>query len=591
MKRFLAFLMCILMVVPLMFSCANNDEEAEEDKGTTIPVYISSEIYNFDPAYAYTNEASVKILGLIYQGMFRINESGKRENALCKSYKIIEDESDGLYKIQFKLKDTKWSDGRAVQADDFVYAFKRIMEPEFMGEAVSMLFDIKNARAVKSGDASIDDLGVYAVDLTVLEIEFETRIDYEQFCDYLASPLLVPLREDAVNKATDWSSNTSILVCNGPFVVRTFDPGNKLVLERNIYYMRDVEEDKLTKYVVPYRLVMNFSKDAAENLVDFENVRIAYDAEISLASRSDYADKAETQDMQTVLSYVFNTKVAPFDNAKVRQALSLALDRTKIAEIMVYAAPAAGLITNGVYNTTIKAKTTFRSVGGDLVSASADLTKAKSLLSEAGVSGGSFEITIRNNEVDRAVAEYAVSVWEQLGFSVSIRELDFSEYEENEYDLVTDEFAEAYAASDFDVISIDYQMFSTDAFPNLAQFAYAFAGGKMDLASGNFDYVPHVSGYASEEYNTLIESAFAEKDRTKRAEILHQAEALLISDAPIAPLAVYKNAYVLNSDLSKRSLSREFWGYTNFAKANLSNEENYTVETTQEGTAASENAG
>jgi len=573
MKKVFALLLCLAMVVTVFAGCQNNDDE---DKGATIPMYLSSEIYSFDPAVAYTDEAAVKVLGLVYEGLFRVNSSGKVEKAICKSYKITEDPENDIHRIEFKLKNTAWSDGRLVQAQDFVYAIKRVMEPEFHGEAASMLFDIKNARAVKAGDMSIDDLGVVDSDKTVLQIDFETTIDYDQFIEYLASPLLVPIREDAVGKATDWASNTSILVCNGPFVVRSFSPGEKLVLERNIYYYRNVEEDRLKKYVVPYRLSISFKDDSSEQLVKFENGEIVYDAYLPLAKRAEYADKVTTSDMMTSLSYVFNTTKAPFDKADVRNALSLALDRQAIADIVVYAKAATGLITDGVRDAG--SKKMFRENGGDLISASADLQKAKDLLNKAGVKGGSFAITIRNNEVDRAVAEYAQGVWKTLGFNVTIVEKSFSKYSNNDYDLVSNEFYKAYEGKDFDVISIDYQMMSTDAFPNLAQFATEFSGGKIDLASGNYEFTPHVSGYSNEEYDTLIESAFAEKDRTKRAEILHQAEEKLLADAPIIPLVTYQHAYIASSDLSK--FTTAYYGFNNFAKAKLKDYEQYAEETT-----------
>ena len=79
-------------------------------------------------------------------------------------YTYTTDEEKGEYKLLIDLKSTKWSDGRTVQAADFVYAWKRIIDPEFRGDASSLLYDIRNARKVKFGDASIDDFGASAVD-------------------------------------------------------------------------------------------------------------------------------------------------------------------------------------------------------------------------------------------------------------------------------------------------------------------------------------------------------------------------------------------------------------------------------------------
>ena len=549
MKKILCLLLSLVLIGASAVSCAQTDEDST-DKGSIIPVYLSTEIYDFDPATANTDDAATKILGMIYEGLYKFDSNGKLQEGLASGYKVIENPEDNIYELEIYLKNTAWSDGRSVQAADFVYAIKRALEPEYRGEAAALLMEIKNAKAVKAGDMSIDDLGVYDADTQVLQIQFETSIDYEQFLEVLASPLLYPVREDVAAKATDWSSNTSILVCNGPFVVRTFDPGKSLILERNIYYYRNVEDDALTKYVIPYRLAINFGQTAEEQLALYESDKLVFDSEIPLSKRTEYADKVTVNDTLTECTYLFNTTKAPFDNPDVRKALSLAIDRQAIASKIVYATPAEGLITNGVYEAGYKSKKMFREVGGALISSSADMTTAKSLLSSAGVSGGDITITIRDNEVDRATADMVVEAWGQLGFNVSVKTLGFETYKENEYDLVRDLFKEAYAAGDFDVMSVDLTMFGTNAFANLATYALAFSGGALDLASGNFDLVPGVTGFNDADYNALIDQAFAEKDIAARSTILHEAEKKLLDLAPVVPIFVYQDAYVVGADLS-----------------------------------------
>ncbi len=579
MKKIIVLLLCVITAVTAFSSCSKNLED--EDIGTTIPIYLSTEIANFDPAYSNLDDASAKILSLIYEGLFKIDASGKVVKAQAKSVKVLDKPSDDYYAIEIKLNYTCWSDGTQVLAADYIYAWKRILEPGFRGEAANMLFDIKNARAVNSGDVSVDDLGVSDVATDVIRIEFEGKTNYDKFYEYLASPMLVPLREIAVDKvAADWSSSSSIVVCNGPFCVRTYTPGEKLVLERNRYYYRDIEEDSIKKFVTPYRLVVNFKKSASENLTDLEAGNIVYDGELPLDKRAEYKDKAEVSDTMSVLSYVFNTKVAPFDNPDVRHALSLAIDRNAIVDILTFAKPAEGLIADGVYNTKYSKKgASFRDSAEALISASADVEAAKQLLNTAGVSGGDITITLRNNEADVAVAEYVKTVWEALGFKVTLNPLDYKKYtDEKEYDLVSDPYLEAYEAGDFQVISVDYQMLTTDAFPNLAQFAKAFASGMMDLDNvgddDTYELATHVSGYYSAEYDAKMEEAFAEKsDLEKRAGLLHEAEAILMNDMPIIPLVQLQQATLTTSDISK--LSTNYFGVDIFTKAVLKNISKY----------------
>ena len=129
------------------------------------------------------------ILALFLVGRIRILiHNGNWKKAIMDKYTYTTDEEKGEYKLLIDLKSTKWSDGRTVQAADFVYAWKRIIDPEFRGDASSLLYDIRNARKVKFGDASIDDFGASAVDTYTLQVLFEHDIDTDAFFKTVASP-------------------------------------------------------------------------------------------------------------------------------------------------------------------------------------------------------------------------------------------------------------------------------------------------------------------------------------------------------------------------------------------------------------------
>ncbi len=545
MKKVLSLLILISTLSMMLFGCSSS----EGDKGAAIPVYISTEIKSFDPAIAYTDEASMKVLSLIYEGLTYVNDKGKVKNALASNWKYTENADRGEYVLEVTLKETYWSDKTQVTADDFVFEWKRILEPEFRCEAAAMLMDIKNAARVKVGECSIDDLGLYAVDKTCLRIQFERPIDLDLFKEYCASPMLYPVREDAVNKADDWSTNTQIVVCNGPFVARSFVPGYSMILERNAYYYRDPDKDKITKSVTPYRLMTNYTYTPEQIMEKFENGEILYVNEIALSLRNQYKDdkRLVKHDTLNTHTYYFNTTRAPLNDVNVRQALSLALDRQAIADIVVFAKAATGFVPSGM---DVTLKKDFRKEGGDLWSTSADMEKAKSLAASA--TKKNFTLSIRDNEVDRAVAEYCVEQWKQLGFTVNIRVLGLSWYEQRDYEVYKNQFNEALDQGDFDVIAIDWQAASTDSFSMLAPFAPDFSGSALDLLQAaetqNYSTVPHISGYNNAEYNQLIANAYASK-RSDRLDSLHQAERLLAQDMPVMPLFVYEDAYMLQNDV------------------------------------------
>ncbi len=566
--RILALFLCLLMLVPLT-GCYDENE----DVGATIPVYLSTQVLLLDPAYSYNDDAALQVMGLIFEGLTTLDSKGKVKKGIASSWSYKADPENEEYILEIQLKNTCWSDGRQVSADDFVFAWKRIMNPSFQSEACALLFDLKNARDVKAGNVSIDDLGVCAASSTILQVSFSHDVDYEQFLAYCASPALYPLREDAVTKEADWASNVSLLKCNGPFSVRSLSK-TQLILERNIYYYRDIEDDSIKKYVKPYRLIVNYNMTPDDQLNAFANDGILYVGDMSLAGRELYANDAKTIDTFNTHTYFFNTNVAPFDNADVRNALSLAIDRNEIASRLVFAKEATGIVNSRVYDQ--KRGTSFRAVGGELIAPSANLEAAKALLANANVTEKSFTITIRNNEVDRVVAEYCASVWEQLGFKVDIRELGYTAYQsEAEYELFRDNFNQAYAAGDFDVIAIDWQALTTDAWTTLAPFATAFSGGAIDMNSETYDAAPHITGFSDESYNALIEEAYALTDYAQRVEKLHEAEALLVQKMPVMPIFEYQKPYMTSSLLKKTGES--FWGYNTFASAVFKNYQDYEI--------------
>ena len=308
----------------------------------------------------------------------------------------------------------------------------------------------------------------------------------------------------------------------------------------------------------------------------YDGGELVYVGDIPLANRKELLDagKVKVTDTMSVMSVIFNTTNELLSDANVRNALSLALDRNKIAEILTFAKPAEGLIADGVFNTDNgKKKASFRDEGEALISASANETKAKELL---GGKKGDLTLVCRDNEEEVAVAEYIKSVWEKLGFTVKIEDLGVSAYkDQNDLNLVKDKYNLAYEAGRFDVILVDYLMFSTDAFGNLASFAKTFAGGAMDMnvEDGNYQLTPHISGYDNPEYDAIIEKAYKETDKNKRAELLHEAEALLMKDMPITPLVQLQNGYMSNSDLS--GVKTNYYGAFMFTKAVLKNRDKY----------------
>ncbi len=569
MKKILSLILVALMLMTTMASCTTLEGK---DRGAVIDMYLGTEVYDFDPQNPITDDAQLRFMSLIYEGLTRIGENGKWVKAMMKDYRV-EQREDGVFSIVVDLGGlTRWSDGRTVQAIDFVYSWKRLLDPEAEREGASLLYDIRNAKAAKLGDVSIDDVGIAAVDTYVLQIEFEGEVDLDNFFTKCASIALVPLREDMISRIGEkWGTKTTTVLSNGPFVLREIAENGQIAVGRSTYYYLSQEKDSkepLDKYVIPYRLVNKFTTGDEQAQLDAYKAgtlgsTIYLDNNLPLAERAALKKDAEVTDMMATHTYVFNTKNELFADANVRRALSLAIDRDTIVEMITFAKPATGYIPYKVFDA--KTGSSFRKEGGDLIASTANVEEAKNLLKTAGVSGGSFTITVRDNEVDMAVADYVKGVWETLGFTVKID--NSLGLQLSETGVTTDLFMEAYKAGEFDVIAVDAMMQTADAFNALSQFAPAYSGNGVDMASPNYDLYGHISGYNSEAYTALIESADAELDNAARTAILHDAEKMLIDDMPVCPIFFLQDAYIVSDELT--GVDSDYFGMRIFNDAKL----------------------
>ena len=189
--RIICLVLCIATLATCFVGCAGTGNST----GAYINMYLSSEVYNFDPAYAHLDSGAVKLLGLLYEGVMKLDDDGKVVKALCEEWSYDEDlgvdkspeaTQDDKYVMEIKIKTSAWSDGTALSADDFVYAWKRLLEPDFDGEGAELLYDIRGAIERKTLAESPDDIGLYA-DKQIITIEFAHSIDPDEFLRKLTS--------------------------------------------------------------------------------------------------------------------------------------------------------------------------------------------------------------------------------------------------------------------------------------------------------------------------------------------------------------------------------------------------------------------
>ena len=546
-----------------------------------------------------------------------LSDKGKLQYEFAESYTTAENEKTNEYTLTIKLRETWWSDKTQVTADDVVFAWKRLLDPENSFSAAALLYDIKNARAAKSGDASIYDVMIRAEDTFLLSVEFDGKIDYDQFLLNLTSIALAPLHEATVSRSEDWAKKPGTMVCSGPYKLSrisfsenseakytdtnfdekktvngttTFTEGvgsitskeqliNCFILERNSYYYRDSEKDeKLDVSVKPYRIVVDCGMPEEDIKEAFDNGVIQYIGDIPLSLRDDFASyDVELKDSLSTTTCYFNQNakisgVQLFKIPEVRQALSLAIDRNAIANTVVYAEAATGLVPTGVFDTN-SAKSLFRdNASGSFEFLSTDKAKALSLLQAANIDPEdySFEITVAAyDDVHVAIGEAIVAAWCDLGFDVSLKKV--GTIANNDYykpvndipaDICDDIYAENIREGRYEVALIDLVALSADPFSVLAPFAKEFSGQSMDMSSTeSYELTPHITGYDNPDYSAIIEAVFAIKTASERSTKLHEAESKLMQDMPVVPVIFNKTATLVGDNL-KLNNKTLFWKKT-----------------------------
>ncbi len=615
MKRLLAVLLCMVMVTTLLVSCHDSKIDGKDVKGAEITMYLTDMIYDFDPAVAYNNASALKACGLMFDTLFTLGPDGKVVPSIVDTYTYTKDDNKKEYTMMLNFKANNcWSDGTPVSAQDAVFTWKRLLDYEASYEAAALLYEIKNARRAKEGDCSIDDIGIYAVDELVLEIKFERDINVDEFLLNLTSIALAPLREDIVTRNPDWAKKPATIVCSGPFKLYRInygmdDPAQAaMYLERNPYYRRNYEKDHLDKSVTPYRLIIDFSMSAEQQLEAYAAGEIFYVGNIALSARSNYADPAKVRTGLSTHTYTLNhnadiakaggTTEKLFANKEVRLALSAAIDRKALAELVVFAEAADALVPTGMFE-GLTSKKTFREIGGSLISTSADVAAAQSHISAAGIkpSDYTFAISVRaENAVHCAIAEAVCEAWKGLGFNVSVNYISAIKNDdmysgEISTDINDDIFNETFASNSYEVIAIDYTAYSANPYSMLAPFAFGYTGEKLTLEkpddSFDYNYIinPHKTGYNNEAYTAFFDQISATTDTKTRTDLLHQAEKLLMEDMPVIPMIYNQDAYLCSKDLSK--VNSSYYGFRIFTTTKQKNYMKYIQKpTTPEGTEA-----
>ncbi|MBQ7314525.1 MAG: hypothetical protein IJW83_00750 [Clostridia bacterium] len=579
-------LISLLLVVTLLIGCTAllSSCGAPKDAGAEIIVYLGDIVYDFDPSDYVVDDNEAKLLSLMYEPLFTLKENGRLQKAAAKNYRIDRKERT----ITVNLRETYWSDGRAVQAQDFIFAWRDLLlDPTRANPAAALLYDIENAVEIKNGTAGLYDFGAVAVDINTIEITYREGADVDQLLKNLASIYTAPVREDCYRYAPDcWSKQVDTITSNGPFMIKvsnieeteqedgsTVITAAKFSLTRNLGYHQHPDTVNYTKQVTPESLVTFWAGEEAVELSysEIEGKTMFFMGDMTVDERETYKKKAEVNDLLSTYSYVFNTDNELFANEHVRRALSLALDRAAMQQAVVFGKAAEG----------------FHPSTSGLISTEADTSAAEAELALAGtLPSKAFTLTVNNDEDSVLLANMAKAAWEELGFTVTVEALDYVESTvvldliNADPQQIRDSLIQAtvkdasYGTRTFDVIAVDWQMYSEDTFVALCEFTSDMNGCGYDFAADARR--TSITGWTSAAYDQLIKDAFnTTDDKDAREALLLEAEQMLIEAAPVIPVLYNQNFAFVSKQLS--GVSSDGFGFFVMTKAELKDYQKYTV--------------
>lgn len=575
MKRILGLLLCVTLLVG-MCSILSGCGKADDD-GAYISISLADVAFDLDPTEYYVSDNAAQIMSLIYEPLFTLNKRGKVKLAAAEEYEI--DKEDRT--ITISLRESYWSNGARVTADDFIYAWRdRILSPNRPNAAAPLLYGIENALEVKQGTADINSFGAMRTGVYEITVTYVEGADPQQILKNLASVATSPVYQPTVAAAPEtWSKTGASCTTNGPFRIAEYDLEGAFSLTRNEGYHQPATAKKIDKFVRPWTLASFWN---GENKVELTYSQIAdkvvfFMGNPTLADRIENKKKATVVDTLSTYSYVFNTENPLFSDAHVRYALSLALDRKAIANAVTFGKAATGLLPDAM-DKDFKVKA---------LSENANLTAAQEELAKANLTGltKAFTLTVGTDEVSRAVAEIAKANWAELGFTVTIAYAEAVHTEirnaegivENEYyddgiqKLIRDA---SYGIRNYDCIAIDMQMYSTDPFVALCAFTSQMNGNGVVFSgeTNTPESRTNIAAYESETYDNLIKEALTKTGKA-REDLLRQAEELLIADAPIVPVLFNQNGAYIAKQL--RKVTYDKFGNFVFTNAKLRSYEKY----------------
>ena len=518
--RILTVFLCILSSF-LLINCGDGKNSAQSFAEQKILLLgNNSEPQSLDPHKA-TAVADGKIISCLLEGIVRPSpqQDGHVLPGTAERWEHNETADEWTFYLR---KEACWSDGTPVTAEDFVYAYQRLLHPQFGGRYAEMLYPICGAEDFNKGRVEWSTVGVQAIDTQTLRISLNGPTPHllQLMLHFTWFPLPrhhVEANGGMFDRRSQWAA-AERWVGNGAYIAEEHRLNNYLSVKKNPHYYRVAEVKNEGIRFLP---IVNGYTETRMYLGGKLHISNNVPPEMIAYAKQEAPQDFCREPYYCTIFYRLNTTRKPLNDVRVRQALSLAIDRETLVSKVVRGAgsPTFGFTPPGAGYTATPPQ--------DIARTQAEReTEARRLLEEAGYAHGegfpTLVLMTTSRDVQRIMAETIQAMWaEKLGVHVEIRSCEWTAYKA------------AQQSMDYDISSSSWSGDYLDA----ATFVELWRSG-----GGN-----NCTGWSHDDFDRATEAAATTGDAQQRTALLQQAEQLMLSCHPIIPLYHSERTYLRSS--------------------------------------------
>ena len=521
MKKILALVLAMALAASTFVACGGGDA-AVNYPGTAGTDSITVDLGTEPPdmcTITTTDNTSMNVIRQCIENLVTLDNNDEVAPGVAESWEY--DEETLTY--TFHLREMNWSNGEALTAKDFEFAWKALLDPSFASDYAYFGFIIKNGEAVYNGEMDASELGIEVVDDHTLKLTLEQPTAYA--LSMLAFPSFAPVHQATYEQFGDtYGTDADKIITNGPYKITSWVHESELVIEKNEEYY-DAANIAIPKVI--FKMITD--RNTAMNEFKAGNLDMMLVNGEQAAMIKEEGWPVTSYDTGAVWYFEFNTKEPGMNNAKVRQALTMGVDvQSFITNVVKNNSTVATSFTPGAVGIAGVEGTKFKDMVGEVVSR--DMEAAKKLLEEGlaeeGLTLETFKPVMICDDTDTAQRNcaYYQEQWKQnLGVTVQITPMPFKSR------------LEAMSNHQFSVVLAGWSPDYND--PNTYLDMFLTGGGNNH------------GEYSSEVFDKAIKDAAAETDYEARAELLKTAEIQLMTDMPIGPLYWDVRDYICSAKL------------------------------------------